>query len=145
LIDVATARANFLSRVDDYALGDSARLAPVLDEMIRWSVDNGLEHRPPTGVQTLVRYAAGGRVFWSVAPMRDEGARFTLLADLGFPESLRDEARTVLARINWGSAKKTGAESDAPALPLAKLMWEPYRRTVLDLMSRLLDGIRVTA
>lgn len=137
MTDVTTARANFLSRVEGYAWGQSARLSPALDELIRWSEDNGLQYRPPTGAQTLVRYTEGNRVFWSVAPRTGDGAKLTLLNDTAFPGPLRDEARAELARID-GKAEKDGG---VPEVALSKLIWEPYRARVLALMTRLLAGL----
>ena len=64
--DIATDKSKFLAAVEGYAPGQAARFAPALDALIHWSEDHGLEYRPPTAAQTLIRYAAGGRVFWSV-------------------------------------------------------------------------------
>jgi hypothetical protein len=74
---IAADTAKFLAAVEAYAPGQAARFAPALDELIRWSEANGLEYRPPTAAQTLVRYAAGGRVFWSAVARAGDGAKLT--------------------------------------------------------------------
>jgi hypothetical protein len=137
LSDLLAARANFLAKVEDHAWGQSTRFAPILDELIRWSQENGLDYRPPTAAQALVRYATDGRIFWSVVARTGDGAKFTLLNDPGFPARLRDEARGELARLD----RKAEKEEGVPEVALTKLIWEPYRRTVLDLMTRLLAQI----
>jgi hypothetical protein len=137
--DSTSALANFLARVEDYASGQSARFAPILDELIRWSEENGLEHRPPTGAQALVRYAANGRIFWSVVARTGDGAKLTLLNDPGFPDALRDDARGELARLD----RKAGKEGGVPEVALTQLIWGPYRTRVLELMARLLDQAKV--
>jgi hypothetical protein len=136
--DSAAALADFLAKVEDHAWGQSIRFAPVLDELIRWSQENGLEHCPPTAAQALVRYAEGGRIFWSAVARTGDGGKLTLLNDRSFPEPLRDEARTELARLD-GKAEKEGG---VPEVALTKLIWAPYRAKVLELMARLLDGVR---
>lgn len=139
--DIAADRAKFLAAVEAYASGQAARFAPALDELIRWSEENGLEYRPPTGAQTLIRYAAGGRIVWSVVARSGDGAKLTLLNDLSFPEPLRDAARTELANLD----RKPEKEGGVPEVALTQLIWEPYRKQVLELMTRLLAGIRATA
>lgn len=141
MTDVATARATFLARVEDHASGQAARFAPALDELIRWSEGSGLVFRPPTGTQALVRYAAGRRVFWSAVARTGDGAKLTLLNDPGFPAPLRDEARAALARLDGKAGKGDGV----PEVGLTQLIWEPHRRAVLELMARLLAGVRADA
>jgi hypothetical protein len=137
LSDIAADRAKFLAAVEGYAPGQAARFAPALDELIRWSEANGLEYRPPTGAQALVRYAATGRVFWSAVARPGDGAKLTLLNDAGFPGPLRDAARTELARLGRTAEKDGGV----PEVALTMLIWEPYRKQVLELMTRLLAGV----
>jgi hypothetical protein len=138
--DLATARADFLSKVKGYASGQAARFAPVLDDLIRWSEANGLEFTPHAGVHDVVKFSAPGArmAFWSATPRTGDGGKLTLLNDPRFPVSLRDLARDELARID-GKAAVPGV---VPEVGFAMLIWEPYRVRVLDLMARLLDGIR---
>jgi hypothetical protein len=138
LSDIAADKAKFLAAVEGYAPGQAARFAPALDELIRWSEANGLAYLPPAGAQPLVRYAAGGRVFWSVVARAGDGAKLTLLNDAGFPEPLRDAARTGLARLGRREEKDGGV----PEVALTMLIWEPHRERVLEMMARLLAGIR---
>jgi hypothetical protein len=83
-----------------------------------------------------VRYAAGGRIFWSVVARTGDGAKLTLRNDPGFPELLRGEARLD------GNAEKEGG---GPEVALTKLIWALYRTKVLEQMARLLGGVRATA
>jgi hypothetical protein len=136
--DLGTARADFLARVEGWAGGQAARFAPVLDELIRWSDGNGLEYAPHPGVHHLVKYRLpGGDPFWAVAPRTGDGAKLTLLCPRS-PGPLRDAARDELARINGAAAKPDGN----PEVAFTKLIWEPHRRRVLDLMARLLTAAR---
>ena len=138
--DLATARADFLEKVEGYASGQSARFAPPLDELIRWSEANGLEFTPHAGVHDLVKFSAPGAkmAFWSATPRTGDGAKLTLLNDPRFPEPLRTLARDELARIDGKAFQPEGI----PELAFTKLIWEPYRVRVLELMARLLDGLR---
>lgn len=139
--DLATARTTFLSRVEDWAPAQSARFAPVLDALVAWSQENGLEFTRPTGVNSSVRYRVPGSKmpFWAVTARTGDGAKLTLLADPRFPEELRKVARDELARLG----RKAAAHPEAsPEVALTHLIWEPYRRQVLDLMARLLDAVR---
>jgi hypothetical protein len=139
--DIAAGTVRFLSAVEGYAPDQAARFAPALDELIRWSEENGLKYRPPTGAQSLVRYAVGSRVFWSVVARTGDGAKLTLLNDPTFPEPLRDAARTELARID----RKLEKDGGVPEVALTQLIWEPYRKRVLELMARLLAEIMAPA
>src|SRR4051794_14923185 len=100
--DLATARADFLKRVEDYAPDQAARFAPALDQLIRWSETNGLEFTPHAGVADLVKFSVPGAkmAFWSATPRTGDGAKFTLLNDSRFRESLRTLARDELAAID---------------------------------------------
>jgi hypothetical protein len=100
-----------------------------------------LEYRPPTAAQTLLRYAAGGRVFWSVVARSGDGAKLTLLNYPAFPESLRDAARTELARLDRKAEKVGGV----PEVALTQLIWEPHQRQVLETMTRLLAVVTAPA
>ena len=139
--DIAADRATFLAAVEGYASGQAARFAPALDELVRWSEENGLEYRPPTGSQSLMRYATGGRVFWSAVARAGDGAKLTVLNDPTFPESLRDAARTELALLD----RKAEKDGGVPEVALTMLIWEPHRKRVLGMMARLLAGIVATA
>jgi hypothetical protein len=141
LSDIAAAKAKFLAAVEGYASGQSARFAPAVDELIRWSEEHGLEFRPTTGIQTLLRYEVGGRIFWSVVARTGDGAKLTLLNDRDFPEPLRDAARTELARLD----RKAEKEDGVPEVALTNLIWEPYRAQVLATMTRLLDAIKAAS
>jgi hypothetical protein len=138
--DLATAKSNFLSRVEDWAPAQAARFAPIVDELIRWSEENGLEFTRPTGAHALVRFRVPGTgmPFWVVSARTGDGAKLTILADPRFPEPLRSEARDELSRIG----RKAADPESAPELALTHLIWEPYRQRVLDLMSRLLAEVR---
>jgi hypothetical protein len=140
--DLATARADFLEKVEGYASGQSARFAPVLDEMIRWSEANGLEFTHHTGVHDLVKFSVPGAkmAFWSATPRTGDGAKLTLLNDPRFPEPLRTLAREELARIDG----KAALPESVPELAFTKLIWAPYRARVLELMAGLLEGLKVT-
>lgn len=138
--DVVTARTNFLSQVESFAPGQSTRFAPAVDELIRWSEENGLRYVPPTGAKTQIRYAAADRIFWSVVARTGDGAKLTLLNDPGFPGSLRDAARAELAQMD-GKAEKEGG---VPEVALTKLIWPAYREQALELMARLLGGLGST-
>jgi hypothetical protein len=138
--DLATDRAEFLTQVDRWAAGQAARFAPVLDELIRWSEVNGLEFVHHAGVHHLVKFRVPGAAaaFWSVMPRTGDGAKLTLLNDPRYPEPLRSAARVELARIDGIAAKLEGP----PEVAFAKLIWPPYRTRVLELMARLLSGVR---
>lgn len=127
----------FLAAAEGYAEGQSARFGPVLDELIEWSRERGLTYRPPTGAQSLVRFAVGRRVFWAVTARPGDGAKLTLLNDATFPADLRDAARTELARID----RKPEKEGGVPEVAFAQLIWGPYRQRVLDLMDRSLAAV----
>jgi hypothetical protein len=137
--DLATARADFLEKVEGYAAGQSARFAPALEELIRWSEANGLEFTHHTGVHDLVKFSVpgAGMAFWSATPRTGDGAKLTLLNDPRFPEPLRALARGELAAVD-GKAVQPGG---VPEVAFTKLIWVPYRARVLDLMARLLDGL----
>jgi hypothetical protein len=138
--DLATARDGYLKKVEAYAAGQSARFAPPLDELIRWSEANGLEFTPHAGVHDLVKFSVRGAAmaFWTAAPRTGDGAKLTLLNDPRFPEELRTLARDELARIDGRAAQPDGV----PEVAFTKLIWGPYRARVLELMARLLDGVR---
>jgi len=138
--DLATARADFLEKVEEYASRQSPRFAPALDELIAWSEENGLEFTHHTGVQDIVKFSLPGAkmAFWSATPRPDDGAKLTLLNDPRFPEPLRTVARAELARIDGKPLQDEGV----PEVAFTKLIWAPYRARVLDLMARLLDGVR---
>jgi hypothetical protein len=138
--DITAARKAFLFKVEEYASGQSARFAPVLDELIRWSGENGLEFSHHDGLHDLVKFTVPGatKAFWSVTPRTGDGAKFTLLTDPRFPESLRTEARDELAQID----RKSDPAKSIPELAFTKLIWEPYRERVLKLMGRLLEQMR---
>jgi hypothetical protein len=137
--DLATARADFLEKVEGYASGQAARFAPALDELIRWSRENGLEFTHHAGVHDLVKFSVpgAGMAFWSATPRTGDGAKLTLLNDRRFPEPLRAAARDELARIDGKEARPDGV----PEVAFTKLIWEPYRVRLLGLMGRLLDGL----
>jgi hypothetical protein len=115
----------------------------VLDELIRWSEANDLKFTPHVGVHDVVKFSAPGAklAFWSVTPRTGDGAKLTLLNDTRFPESLRTLAREELSLIDGKRAKP----DRAPEVALTKLIWEPYRVRVLDLMTKLLDRNRSEA
>lgn len=138
--DLAAARADFLEKVEAYASGQSARFAPALEDLIRWSEASGLAFTPHTGVHHLVKFSAPGArmAFWSATPRSGDGAKLTLLNDPRFPEPLRTLARDELAEIDG----KVVEPEAVPELAFTKLIWAPYRARVLDLMARLLDGMR---
>jgi hypothetical protein len=138
--DLTTARADFLAKVEGYASGQSARFAPPLDELIRWSEANGLAFAPHAGVHDLVKFSVPGSktAFWSATPRTGDGAKLTLLNDPRFPEPLRALARDELAQIG----RQAAPPGDVPEVAFTNLIWEPYRKRVLDLMARLLDGLR---
>ena len=83
--DIATARADFLEKVEGYASGQSARFAPALDELIRWSEANGLEYTPHAGVHDLVKFSAPGAkmAFWSATPRTGDGAKLSAARKAG--------------------------------------------------------------
>jgi hypothetical protein len=138
--DLTTARADFLEKVEGYASGQSARFAPPLDELIRWSEANGLAFTPHAGVHDLVKFSVPGSkmAFWSATPRTGDGAKLTLLNDPRFPEELRTLARNELAQID----RKAALPGEVPEVAFTNLIWGPYRERLLDLMARLLDGVR---
>jgi hypothetical protein len=138
--DLATARANFLAKVEGYASGQSARFAPALDELIRWSEANGLEFAPHAGAHDLIKFSVAGErmAFWSVTPRTGDGAKLTLLNDSRFPEALRTQARDELGRIGG----KVGLPGSIPEVAFTMLIWEPYRVRVLELLASLLERMR---
>lgn len=138
--DLTTARADFLEKVEGYASGQSARFAPPLDELIRWSEANGLEFTHHPGVHDLVKFSVPGArmAFWSATPRTGDGAKLTLLNDPRFPEPLRTLARDELAQID----RTVALPGEVPEVAFTNLIWEPYRKRLLDLMARLLDGVR---
>lgn len=133
--DLATARASFLDKVNGYAPGQAVRFTPALDALIAWSEANGLVF---TGskARELVKFSVPDSrlAFWSAMPRTDDGAKFMLLTEPKFADSLRAMARDELAKING----KDALPDAAPSMPFTKLIWEPYRTRVLDLMGRLL-------
>jgi hypothetical protein len=137
--DLATARADFLEKVEGYAAGQSARFAPALEELIRWSEAHGLEFKHHTGVHDLVKFSVpgAGMAFWSATPRTGDGAKLTLLNDPRFPEPLRALARDELAAIDGKAAQPEAV----PEVAFTMLIWAPYRARVLDLMARLLAGL----
>lgn len=137
--DLTRARSYFLSKVEGYAQGQSSRFAPALDELIRWSGENQLTFTQHVGTHDLVKFSVPGSkmAFWSVMPRIADGAKLTLLNDPRFPETLRCDARDELARIDG----KTALPRSIPEVAFTKLIWEPYRERVLDLMDRLLNGV----
>lgn len=139
--DLATALASFYSKVERYAEGQGARFALVLDELIDWSGKNNLDYVPHVGIHEVVKFSTDGArmAFWSVAPRVGDGAKFTLLADSQFPETLRTKAREELAVIDGKISPRMGI----PEVALTKLIWEPYRERVLNLMDRLLEGLNL--
>ena len=140
--DIDNARDLFLRKVEGCAEGQSARFAPVLDELIRWSEMNNLSFIPPSKVLFLFKFFLPNEKlpFWCATPRLADGAKFTLLHDPNFPESLRNEARDELARID---GKKSVPES-IPEMAFTKLIWKPYREQVFKLMDRLLAGLKAT-
>jgi hypothetical protein len=141
--DLATARADFLEKVEGYASGQSTRFAPALDELIRWSEANGLEFTHHTGIHDLVKFTVRGAkmAFWSATPRTGDGAKLTLLNDPRFPEPLRTLARDELARIDGKAVQFEGV----PEVAFTMLIWGPYRARIIDLMGRLLEGLRQPA
>jgi len=143
LKDLVTAIDKFLAKVEVWAPGQAVRFAPVLDDLIKWSEENswGVQFTHHTGVHHLVKYCVPGITtpFWSVVPRTSDGARLTLMNDPHprYPEALRTEARIELARIDGVAAKTEGV----PEVAFTKLIWAPYRERVLDLMTRLLNGV----
>ena len=135
-----SARSLFLTKVEGYASGQASRFAPALDELIRWSDENSLKFTHHTGTHDLVKFSVAGAkmTFWSVTPRMSDGAKFTLLNDSRFDESLRCEARDELARIDGKAALPRGI----PEVAFTKLIWGPYRERVLDLMDRLLECVK---
>ena len=142
MTDLAAARAGFLDKVEGYAPGQAARFAPALDDLIRWSEDRGLVFDPRRRPVESVRFADGGSKlsFWTATPRTGDGAKLTLLDALSFPEPLRAVARDELARID----RRAAVPDAVPVLAFTQLIWEPYRARVLDLMGRMLDGLRTT-
>ena len=140
--DLLTARASFLDKVNNYAPGEAIRFTAPLDEVIRWSETNELVFTE-SKAKELVKFSVPGAraAFWCAAPRTLDGAKFTLLGDASFSETLRAAARDELARIDGRALLTEGA----PTLAFTKLIWEPYRTRVLNLMARLLDGVRRTA
>jgi hypothetical protein len=140
--DLATARANFLAKVEGYASGQSTRFVPALDELIRWSEANGLEFTPHAGSHDLIKFSIPGSrmAFWSATPRTGDGAKLTLLNDSRFPETLRTMARDELARIGG----KVGLPGSIPEVAFTMLIWEPYRARVLDLIAGLLERMKQT-
>jgi hypothetical protein len=138
--DLATARADFLTKVEGYASGQAVRFTPPLDELIGWSEANGLVFLPHVGVNDLIKFADAGATMaiWSVTPRTGDGAKLTLLNDSQFSEALRTLARDELSDID-GKAVQPKA---VPEVAFTKLIWPPYRQRVMDLMARLLDGLR---
>lgn len=143
MTDLTTAKAAFLSRVEDWAPYQSARFAPALDALVAWSEENGLEFTRAAGVTPSVRYRVPGSKmpFWSVAARTGDGAKLNLLADPRFPEALRRVARDELSRLG----RKAAHPEAAPEVALTHLIWEPYLRQILDLMTRLLAEVQVAA
>ncbi|MFO0851620.1 MAG: hypothetical protein U0871_24120 [Gemmataceae bacterium] len=141
--DLATAKARLLAKVEGYAPGQAVRFTPALDELIRWSEENGLRFAPHAGVHHLVKFCVPGRSapFWAATPRTGDGCKLTLLADPRFPEPLRTVARTELARIDWKPVKPDGP----PEVAFTKLIWPPHRAAVLALMTQLLAEIAVPA
>lgn len=140
--DLATVRGRFLDRVHGYEPGQSVRFAAPLDELIRWSEANGLVFHDP-GAKEFVRFSVPGTgwAFWSALPRATDGAKFTLFSDPRAPEFLRATARDELARIDGRPAPPEGV----PELAFTKLIWEPYRMRVLDLMARLREAVKPAA
>ena len=138
--EIAKGRKFFLSKVEQFSSGDSLRFAPVVDELIQWSRDNGLEFVPNTGVNKLLTFSipGTGMAFWVVTPLVGDGAKIALLGDPKFPEPLRSEARNELAEIG----KKKALAKSIPELAFAKLIWAPYRAQILTLMTRLLKEVQ---
>jgi hypothetical protein len=138
--DFATARTDFLAKVEGYAPGQAVRFTPPLDELIGWSDAKGLAFLPHVGANDVLKFADTGATtaFWAATPRTGDGAKLTLLVDPRLPEALRTLARDELTDIDGKAAQPTGV----PEVAFAKLIWPPYRQRVMDLMARLLDGLR---
>jgi hypothetical protein len=143
LKDIVTAIDKFLAKVEVWAPGQSIRFAPALDDLIKWSEENawGVQFTHHAGVHHLVKYCVPGvnTPFWSAVPRTGDGARFTLLNEphQRFPEALRNEAREELCRIGGVKSSSEGV----PEVAFTKLIWEPYRLRVLDLMTKMLNAV----
>jgi hypothetical protein len=138
--DLPTARQRFLDKVSSYEPGQATRFAGPLDELIRWSEANALVYTD-SGTKDLIRFSVAGMgVFWSAIPRVADGARFALLSGPRFAGELKATARDELARIDG----KDALPDAVPTLAFGKLIWEPYRVRVLDLMSQLLTGLKPT-
>jgi hypothetical protein len=137
--DLATARDCFLAKVSYYAPGEAVRFTGPLDALIQWSEANGLVFTPGKVSEAVKFSVPGSRLaFWSALPRAGDGAKFLLLSEPRFPEPLRAAARDELARIDG----KDALPEAVPAMPFTKLIWEPYRTRVLDLMGRLLTEMK---
>lgn len=137
---LAETKAGFLSKVEDYATGQSSRFALPLDELIRWSEEAGLVFARHGGANELVKFCLPGTssTFWAATPRRGDGGKFTLLSTASFPERLRAMAREEFARIEAKPQRPDGV----PELPFTQLIWEPYRKLVLELMGKLLEELK---
>src|SRR5829696_7650695 len=140
MTDLVAARAGFLAKVESYAPGQAARFAPALDDLIRWSEVNGLTFDLRRRPAELVRFCVPDSKlpFWTATPRTGDGGKLTLLDAPRFPESLRAVARDELALID----RRAAAPDTVPVIAFTQLIWEPYRARVLDLMGRLLEGLR---
>jgi len=132
--DLTAARAKFLARVEELASGQSSRFAPALDALIAWSAENDLVFAPPSASQFTVRFRRAGEktYVWVAMPRSGDGAKLTL----GGPESMMNEARAGLSRID----AKPMNDQRPPELAFTYLIWTPHREAVLTLMGKLLAG-----
>jgi hypothetical protein len=142
MADLATAKAEFLARVDRHTPDEGKRVRAVLEDLLQWSTENAwgisFSGRGPLGP---IRFCVEGILtpFWVVTPRSVDGARLTLLtaAHLRFPEELRAEARQVCARIDG----RVPVPDEVPVVGCGKLRWPPNREEILGLMTRALNQV----
>jgi hypothetical protein len=136
--DLKSATEGFFAKVDRHTPDQSKRVREVLNDLVRWSDEQGLcvSNQKPKGP---ISYCLEGVAapFWTFAPHTGVGAKLTLLADRQFPEELREEARQVLAKLDG----RTPEEDEVPSVGYLKLLWPPNRDALYALMARVANRI----
>jgi hypothetical protein len=138
--DLKTATADFFAKVERHTPDEVKRVRAVLDDLLRWSAENGLNffHQTPKGP---IRYCVKGVAspFWTFTPHSGDGARLTLLTTSHpkFPEDLRDEARKFLAKLDG----RNPVAEEIPTVGYLKLLWPSNRAALYEFMTRAINRI----
>jgi hypothetical protein len=136
--DLKAATTEFFAKVDRHAPDQAKRVREVLNDLLKWSDEQGLRFFDQDR-KGSIRYCVRGvsSALWVFTPHTKDGARLTLLADSQFPEDLRTEARQILAQLDGRKPEP----NEVPTVGYLKLLWPANRATLYDLMSRVVGNL----